>query len=146
MGIGAGLLVAAAITTQVEWDVEEPVMPDRTGEAMPSALGERAAMIDDEAECVAEGGSWRWINASFKACVLPYPDAGEECSASSECAGGCFASDFDSLEAGLGMCRADTDRSGCLGEIGGSTIECLHDDIMTRCTIDSLERECLRLR
>lgn len=121
------------------------VAPDGGAPPPPSPLGERAALLT-EAECAAEGGEWQWTNAFFKSCVLAYPDAGKACSSSFECAGGCFAHDFGSLEAGTGTCRATTDRSGCMGEIGGTVIECLYDDIMVLCTRDSAERECEALR
>lgn len=149
--------IAVSLALGTEWDDVAGVPPaapaprgtapgaPQPGAVAGSTLGERAALMD-EAECLAEGGRWDWVNAFFKACVLTYPDAGTACSSSAECEGGCFAHDFGSLEAGTGTCRANTDRSGCMGEVGGSVIECLHDDIMVQCTRDSTERECDGLR
>jgi len=145
--------IAVALALGTEWGDAAggaPAVPvDRAGPEPsappPNPLGERAAFME-EAECLAEGGEWRWVNAFFEACVLPYPDAGTECSSSAECEGGCFAHDFESLEAGVGTCRANTDHSGCMGEVGGAVIECLYDDIMVQCTRDSTERECDALR
>jgi len=122
-----------------------PQGPDAVARPPPDPIGERAALMT-ESECAAGGGEWRWVNAFFKSCVLPYPDAGKECTASSECEGGCFARDFDSLEAGVGTCLATTYRSGCMGEVGASTIDCLYDDIMVSCTRDSTDPECEGLR
>lgn len=152
VALAAAGSVSVALALGTEWgDVlgAAPAVPvdPAPPPAVPAAnpLGERAAFMD-EAECLAEGGRWDWINAFFEACILTYPDAGNECSSSSECAGGCFAHDFDSLEAGIGTCRATTDHSGCMGEVGGGAIECLYDDIMVSCTRDSTERECDALR
>lgn len=143
--------VAVTLALGTEWEGSAvppaPPAPPAPAPAVRAAntLGERAAFMD-EAECLAGGGKWTWVNAFFEACVLTYPDAGMECSSSAECEGGCFAHDFASLEAGTGTCRANTDHSGCMGEVGGAVIECLHDDIMVQCTRDSPERECVGLR
>jgi len=148
--VAGSIAVALALGTEWEGPGAGPAVPADPVAPAPAAragstLGERAALME-EPECLAEGGEWRWVNAFFEACVLPYPDAGRGCSSSAECEGGCFAHDFESLEAGAGTCRANTDHSGCMGEVGGAVIECLYDDIMVECTRDSTERECDALR
>ena len=108
-------------------------------------IAARAAAIDTEAGCAAEGGTWRYVQSFFEVCVLPYPDAGISCTSSEECVGGCIVRDFASLDRGEGTCRADTSFGQCYAYVEQKSISCLFDDIRITCTRDSTERECQAL-
>ncbi len=90
--VAGSIAVALALGTEWEGPGAGPAVPADPVAPAPAAragstLGERAALME-EPECLAEGGEWRWVNAFFEACVLPYPDAGRGCSSSAECEGG----------------------------------------------------------
>ena len=83
---------------------------------------ESRAKIDEDA-CAAQGGVvqqegllglWR--------CVVPYADAGAQCSDSSDCEGRCFANDdvtdYNAAPgAAVGICEANDSPFGCFAEI-----------------------------
>lgn len=66
-----------------------------------------------EKSCIEIGGSWeRVCFAQNYYCVMPYPDAGESCNASSQCAGECIAvKDIDGPI--QGQCSSDNNPCGC---------------------------------
>jgi|GEM_PF-37661 len=78
--------------------------------------------VDEEA-CAAAGGEVRQAGLlGLWRCVVPYADAGAECSDSSDCEGRCFANDdvtdYDAAPgAAVGMCEADDSPFGCFAEI-----------------------------
>lgn len=108
-------------------------------------IADLARSISTEEECIANGGNMEWVQSFFPSCVIPYPDGGLSCGTSYECMGKCIATDFATLDSGIGMCKVDTDYSGCYAEIGDEEIRCLNDDIMTMCTRDSTDSACTGL-
>lgn len=116
-----------------------------TGAGAEMVMMPEPSSITAEEDCEARGGTMMWVQSFFKSCIMPYPDAGEPCTSSSECEGGCIVTDWESLDSGTGVCKADTNHSGCYAEIGDDRFECLNDDIMTMCLRDSTARECAGL-
>lgn len=112
-----------------------------------------SAWLDDHSpearHCVAMGGVWTWSGESLRNCVFAYPDAGQSCTSSAECYGGCIVRRVEDLGKS-GVCRETTDGQQCFGYVEDSYMECLFDDVLARCSAeqvaprDSYERECLR--
>ena len=79
----------------------------------------------DPDECRQRGGSLlRGVGVTFGApeslvCVVPYSDAGKECTDSSQCDGKCLVWEGDiKYGAAVGTCQAETPiRSGCFAEV-----------------------------
>jgi hypothetical protein len=73
--------------------------------------GEKPTIPTTEAECVAQGGSWRALGLPMpnkpKSCDLKAADAGKSCSDSSQCQGACLApADATAGAATTGSCSA----------------------------------------
>ena len=78
--------------------------------------------------CMGHGGAWKRVClAQEYRCVIPYPDAGQACSDSSECKGQCLIDLTDKCDPGSGcshvkvpdagsevrgMCQVDNDPCG----------------------------------
>ena len=84
----------------------------------------------DTVQCELDGGTVRGVcMLGLPACVVPYTDAGEICTDSSECEGRCLI-DIDASDAqpivgtsATGVCQADTDSCGCWHEVLGSRVQ-----------------------
>lgn len=84
----------------------------------------------DQTSCESVGGQWtaRPDGIGRSICLLAYPDAGQSCSSSRQCAGGCLVErDISGNAIGQGRCR-DTNnpfppgyptRSGCFSFVEG---------------------------
>lgn len=82
--------------------------------------------------CKKEGGKLRKVGmmGDLK-CIVPYPDAGRDCTDSQQCQGGCFAV-FEGVKglpksgtSAIGKCKADNNPFGCYtrvdrGRVGDS--------------------------
>lgn len=70
-----------------------------------------------QAECAVAGGNWGPVGLmQVEACTLRAPDAGKQCSDSSECAGACW-SDGAPGSKGTGYCQPTNMPFGCHSEV-----------------------------
>jgi hypothetical protein len=84
----------------------------------------RAAALKeiDVERCIAEGGHVQGVcMLGFPACVKPFPDAGKQCTDSSECEGMCWVQENtirrERGEPVIGVCQDTTDTCGCWEEV-----------------------------
>jgi hypothetical protein len=74
-------------------------------------------------ECTKAGGTWGRVGLlGTEACTLPSPDAGKQCSDSSECAGQCWSSDAPG-QPGKGMCQPTNMPFGCHSEVLNGVVQ-----------------------
>ncbi len=98
------------------------------GKSVEEMREESLANID-EAACTEAGGDVRQEGLlGLYRCVVPYADAGEQCSDPSECNGRCLAqddvTDYDArVGEAVGVCEADDSPFGCYAEVKGGTVE-----------------------
>jgi len=92
---------------------------------------EALSEIDIEA-CEASGGEIRGVCMfGIPDCVIPYSDAGDSCSDSSECEGRCVFDqstiNYDESpvvgQESKGICTADSDTCGCWWEIEDGVVQ-----------------------
>jgi len=94
-------------------------------EPTPVAFAAQRATPSEIATCEAAGGSVSPQGlAGFDMCVLPFCDAGEVCSDSSECIGKCFAEDASGGigSPATGLCQPNSSPFGCRTEVTGGTL------------------------
>ena len=79
---------------------------------------EALATIDID-ECKNRGGTVQAVCLlGTPACVVPYSDAGDLCTSSSECEGRCLQADAAEVsEAAFGVCESSNDPCGCFAEL-----------------------------
>ena len=76
-----------------------------------------------EAECKVAGGNWGPVGLmGTPACTLKSPDAGKQCSDSSECAGDCW-SDGAPGSKGTGFCQPTNMPFGCHSEVKDGVVQ-----------------------
>ncbi|WP_422509103.1 hypothetical protein [Stenotrophomonas sp. GZD-301] len=93
-------------------------VPVASVETAPAALSGSAATTAQRAECEAAGGEARPLGRlQHVHCVVPYADAGKDCSAKADCNGQCLAREGTELVAGAtarGVCQRDISQNfGC---------------------------------
>jgi hypothetical protein len=101
-----------------------PAEPQTAGAQMaqkpspPSGTTPPADPTDVVANCEAKGGTIRPVGISgSRACVIPYKDAGKDCTDSADCEGECWANSGDTRPGSDGMvhgqCQPDNMHLGC---------------------------------
>lgn len=87
----------------------------------------------EQKTCEKQGGNWIVGSAEYGSrCIMPYPDAGKECTSSDQCEGLCVTNVISQMGK-KGECQKDNDSQGCWNAIESERFKCLFDDIMMSC-------------
>ncbi len=113
-----GALVAALLLTACQ---TEPIAPATTAAQGAALTQERISFESERAtdaereKCHAAGGEVHQAGLlGYENCILPYADAGQACSDSSECLGDCRLTDFSKPEDSItGTCQINDSPFGC---------------------------------
>lgn len=97
----------------------------KTAVAPPASTEWPPSQDMTEAECKIAGGNWGPVGLmGTPACTLKSPDAGKQCSDSSECAGDCWSDSVAAVGSrSTGVCQPTNMPFGCHSEVKGGVVQ-----------------------
>lgn len=122
MGIFGGTL--KNITRAENWSSSFSL---KYASTQPTFFNKGIALPSDLAECKSKGGSFEDVG-QVQACVIPFRDAGKECTDNDQCEGACvYVNDGKHGQPPFarvsGQCQAKNLQLGCFGEVKHGSVE-----------------------